>query len=53
MAFFSVMTGLRFSDIINLKWEDIFHDSNEGYYIRLKEQKTKNIQNHFIPRKCL
>ena len=49
MAFFSVMTGLRFSDIINLKWEDIFHDRNEGYYIRLKEQKTKNIQNHFIP----
>lgn len=49
MAFFSVMTGLRFSDIINLKWENIFHDSNEGYYIRLKEQKTKNIQNHFIP----
>lgn len=49
MAFFSVMTGLRFSDIVNLKWEDIFYDRNEGYYIRLKEQKTKNIQNHFIP----
>lgn len=49
MAFFSVMTGLRFSDIINLRWEDLFHDRNEGHYIRLKEQKTKNIQNHFIP----
>jgi len=49
MAFFSVMTGLRFSDIINLKWETVFRDTSQGYYIRLKEQKTSNIQNHFIP----
>jgi len=49
MAFFSVMTGLRFSDIINLNWETVFQDTSQGYYIRLKEQKTGNIQNHFIP----
>jgi integrase len=49
MAFFSVMTGLRFSDIINLNWETVFLDTSQGYYIRLKEQKTSNIQNHFIP----
>jgi len=49
MAFFSVMTGLRFSDILNLQWQNIFQDKSQGYYIKLKEQKTGNIQNHFIP----
>ncbi len=49
MAFFSVMTGLRFSDIINLQWQNIFEDKSQGYYIKLKEQKTGNMQNHFIP----
>ena len=49
MAFFSVMTGLRFSDISSLQWKNVFHDRSQGYYIKLKEQKTGNIQNHFIP----
>ena len=49
MAFFSVMTGLRFSDINSLQWKNVFHDRSQGYYIKLKEQKTGNIQNHFIP----
>ena len=49
MAFFSVMTGLRFSDINNLQWKNVFHDRSQGYYIKLKEEKTGNIQNHFIP----
>ena len=49
MVFFSVMTGLRFSDIINLQWQNIFEDKSQGYYIKLKEQKTGNMQNHFIP----
>ncbi|AVR46768.1 integrase [Christiangramia fulva] len=49
MAFFSVMTGLRFADINNLEWKNVFHDKSQGYYIKLKERKTGNIQNHFIP----
>lgn len=49
MAFFSVMTGLRFSDINNLEWKNVFQDRSQGYYIKLKERKTGNIQNHFIP----
>lgn len=49
MAFFSVMTGLRFSDISNLQWKNIFQDKSQGFYIKLKEQKTRNMQNHFIP----
>lgn len=49
MAFFSVMTGLRFSDINSLEWHNVIHDKSQGHYIKLKEQKTGNIQNHFIP----
>jgi integrase len=49
IAFFSIMTGLRFSDIKNLEWEKIFKDPSQGYYIRLKELKTGNKYNHYIP----
>lgn len=48
MAFFAALTGFRFSDIINLKWESIYNDKHQGFYIRLKEQKTGNINNHPI-----
>ncbi len=48
MAFFAALTGFRFSDIINLTWETIYNDKHQGYYIRLKEQKTGNINNHPI-----
>ena len=48
MAFFAALTGFRFSDIINLKWEFVYNDKHQGYYIQLKEQKTGNINNHPI-----
>ncbi|MGJ8667539.1 MAG: tyrosine-type recombinase/integrase [Patiriisocius sp.] len=48
MAFFAALTGFRFSDIINLKWESIYKDKHQGYYIKLREQKTGNINNHPI-----
>ncbi|MDK2772167.1 MAG: site-specific integrase [Flavobacterium sp.] len=48
MAIFSALTGLRFVDIHNLKWENIFEDKHQGYYIKLKEQKTKSTKNHPI-----
>ena len=47
-ALFSALTGLRFVDIKNLTWETIFGDIHQGYYIKLKEQKTGNIHNHPI-----
>lgn len=49
LALFSAFTGLRFSDIINLKWENVFKDIHQGNYIKLKEQKTGNTNNHPIP----
>lgn len=48
MAFFAALTGLRFSDIINLKWESVYFDKHQGYYVKLKEQKTGNTNNHPI-----
>ncbi|MDO6604694.1 site-specific integrase [Arenibacter palladensis] len=49
LAIFAALTGFRFSDIINLTWENVLKDSHQGYYIRLKEKKTGNINNHPIP----
>jgi integrase len=51
-ALFSALTGLRFVDIKNLTWETVFGDIHQGYYIKLKEQKTGNIHNHPISNKA-
>ncbi|WP_366183280.1 site-specific integrase [Flavobacterium ovatum] len=48
MAFFSALTGLRFVDVNNLDWNDVFNDKHQNHYIILREQKTKSIQNHPI-----
>lgn len=48
MAIFSALSGLRFVDINNLYWENVFHDKHQGYYISLREEKTKSIKNHPI-----
>ena len=48
MAIFSALSGLRFVDINNLYWENIFHDKHQCYYISLREEKTKSIKNHPI-----
>ncbi|MCO6164507.1 site-specific integrase [Flavobacterium sp. NRK F7] len=48
MALFSALTGLRFIDVTNLTWKDVFNDKHQGYYIQFREQKTKNIKNHPI-----
>ena len=48
MAMFSALSGLRFVDIKNLKWENIYQDKHQGYYIQLREQKTNSTKNHPI-----
>ncbi|MUH37080.1 site-specific integrase [Zobellia amurskyensis] len=50
LALFAALTGLRFSDIINLKWEKVYKDDHQGFYIKLREKKTGNITNHPIPK---
>lgn len=46
-ALFSALTGLRFSDIVKLKGNEVHNDST-GYYLTFTQQKTKGIENHYI-----
>lgn len=48
MAMFSALSGLRFVDVRNLQWENIYQDKHQGYYIQLREQKTNSTKNHPI-----
>lgn len=47
-ALFSALTGLRFSDIENLQWQDVEHQNGQGYTIRYRQQKTKAEETHPI-----
>lgn len=40
-SLFSCLTGLRISDILNLKWEDFEIALDMGYSLRIRTQKTK------------
>jgi len=46
-SLFSALTGLRFSDIVKLKGNEVNNDSI-GYYLTFSQQKTKSIENHYI-----
>ncbi|OMP30077.1 site-specific integrase [Mangrovimonas sp. DI 80] len=48
MAVFSALTGLRFIDIKNLTWDMLYEDKHQGTYVKLREQKTGNVNNHPI-----
>ncbi len=41
---FSCLTGLRFSDIKKLKWSEVQHSKEMGYYIRFRQQKTDGVE---------
>jgi integrase len=53
MALFSALTGLRFSDILNLSWEDVYEDTHQSNYVQFREKKTGNITNHPISETAL
>lgn len=46
---FSTLTGLRWSDIEKLKWSEIQHSKEMGYYLRFIQQKTKGVETLPIP----
>lgn len=50
---FSIFTGLRFSDVKNLKWKQIQHSPQIGYYIRFIQKKTKGNETLPIPEKAM
>jgi len=37
---FSCFTGMRFSDVKKLRWEDIRYSEESGHFIRYRQQKT-------------
>jgi integrase len=43
-SLFSILTGLRFSDVVNLHWCNVFHTKDKGYSIRFKHKKTDTIE---------
>jgi integrase len=40
VCLFSLLTGMRYSDLSKLTWEEVQYSKQEGYYIRFKQQKT-------------
>jgi integrase len=38
---FSALSGLRWSDIQNLIWQDLQHSDESGWFIRFRQKKTK------------
>jgi len=39
---FCCLTGIRWSDVTKLKWKDIQHSADIGYFVRFRQQKTKD-----------
>jgi len=46
-SLFSSLTGLRFSDIEKLIWEEVVKIENQGYFINFKQKKVKKFE--FLP----
>lgn len=40
-SLFAIMTGLRFSDIQNLKWANVSHSESTGYRLTFTQKKTQ------------
>jgi integrase len=40
-ALFSILTGLRISDIQKLQWSEVHHSKESGYYIQFRQEKTE------------
>lgn len=44
VALFSALTGLRFSDIQKMKWDELKYIEGEGYFLDYTQQKTKGVE---------
>lgn len=47
--FLSAYTGLRWSDVSTLKWEDFQYSDETGYFVRIQIQKTKRPLTIYVP----
>jgi integrase len=44
VALFSAVTGLRFSDIKKLKWDEFEYSEDKGGYLYFKQKKTEKVE---------
>lgn len=44
ISMFSTLTGIRYSDIAKLIWQEVQYIENDGHYIRFKQKKTEGLQ---------
>lgn len=44
VSMFSTLTGMRYSDIAKLRWSEVEHIENDGYYIRFTQKKTQGAE---------
>jgi integrase len=51
-SLFSALTGLRFSDIQKLKWGEVVHIKDQGYFIQFQQKKTKSREYLPIPQQA-
>jgi Site-specific recombinase XerD len=42
---FSCLTGLRYCDVENMKWKNLYYDSENGWILKYTQQKTKGVEN--------
>lgn len=49
ISMFSILTGVRYSDITKLLWSEVEYIENDGYYIRFKQKKTDGMETMPIP----
>ncbi len=47
-ALFSAITGLRFSDIQKMTWNEMEYIKGQGYFLNYSQKKTKGIENYPI-----
>jgi len=43
-AIFAALTGLRFSDISKLVWNEVQYSELEGYFLQFRQKKTKGVE---------
>lgn len=50
---FAVYTGLRFSDLLKLRWKDIIYSESLGFFLDYQQQKTGSNEIHYISNEAI
>ena len=50
---FSALTGLRWSDVKSLTWENVLYGETDGWYLKFTQKKTKGAETLPIPEQAV